>query len=343
MHDSGLMNRGRHVAGQRGRRPPTTIPEEIMAFARSGSCRLFVLAIALAVGACDSPTDPPSDDDPPAAFDFSRDLIAFESERGGITDIYLITTDGSDLINITDHSAVDGDAAWSPDGSKLAFASTRDGNTEVYVMDVDGSNVTRLTNDPAIDRFPAWSPDGSTLAFSSDRDGNLDIYLMDVDGSNVRRVTNHEASDVEPVWLPDGSKIVFCSTRSVWTGNADIWSMNPDGTGLVNLTDEPTSFDCAPGIATDPTASVVKISFVSDRADGDLSIYTMDGDGSNVWRVTTDPADEFDSSLNSDGASLVFDSNRSGSWDIYTVDVDGSNLHRLTTDETDEWNPAWRP
>jgi Tol biopolymer transport system component len=313
---------------------PSTLP-----VGRRGCGRLAVLGFALAVAACGDPTGPSSGSD----FDFSRDLIAFESQRDGIIDIYVMTTDGSEVINVTNHTAVDGDAAWSPDGSKLAFASMRDGNTEIYVMDVDGSNVIRLTDDPGIDRFPSWSPDGGTLAFSSNRDGSFQIYRMDVDGSNPQPLTAHEASDVEPVWLPDGSKIVFCSNRDAWPGNSDIWTMNPDGTGLVNLTNDPTSFDCAPGSVTGSTESGPRISFVSDRAEGNLSIYTMDIDGSNVWRVTSDPGDDLDSSWNGSGATLVFDSNRGGTWDIYTIEEAGTNLKRLTTDEADEWNPAWKP
>ncbi len=116
--------------------------------------------------------------------------------------------------------------------------------------------------------------------------------------------------------------------------------MNPDGTGLVNLTDDPSSFDCAPGTVP---GMLGRISFVSDRAAGNLSLYTMDVDGSNVWRVTTDPADDFDSSWSSDGASLVFDSNRNANWDIYTINENGTNLRRLTTHEADDVNPVWRP
>jgi Tol biopolymer transport system component len=156
----------------------------------------------------------------------------------------------------------------------------------------------------------------------------------------VRRITHHEAEDIEPVWLADGSRIVFCSSRSVYQGNADIWIMNSDGTGLANLTDDPTTFDCAPG--TGPAGSG-KISFVSDRAAGNMSIYTMNTDGSNVFRVTVDLDDDFDSSWSSDGATLVFDSNRSGSWDIYTIRADGTNLRRITTHEANDGNPAWRP
>lgn len=308
-----------------------------------------VLIIGLLVSSCGdrrSLTDLQQDTDGDSEFDFSADLIAFESTRDGNADIFLMHADGSAVINATDDPAVDGDPAWSPDGSKLAFASTRDGNTEIYVMNVDGSGLVRLTDNPAVDRFPAWSPDGTTIAFNRDivfdttsQDTVFEIYLMDADGSNQRRLTNDVADDVEPAWLADGSRIVFCSWRS---GNADLWSMNPDGTGLTNLTNDPSTFDCAPEVTTSPGIPA-KISFVSDRADGNLSIYTMDSDGSNVFRVTNDPADDFDSSFSGDASSLVFDSNRNGSWDIYTVEESATNLRRLTDHEADEWNPVWRP
>ena len=309
---------------------------------RGGRHHLPVLALALLVGACgDSPTDPDGGGETdPADFDFTVDLIAFESVRSGNPDIFLITADGAAVVNVTNNPAPDGDPAWSPDGSRLAFASTRDGNTEIYAMNVDGSDVVRLTNDPAVDRFPAWSPDGSTIAFSSTRaDGLFDIYLMDADGSNPRRLTTAAADDVEPSWLADGSRIIFCSTRSE---NADIWSMNPDGSGLVNLTDDPTSFNCAPAVTTAP-ADPGQICFVSDRAEGELSIYTMAADGSNQRRLTLDPADDFDASWRGDGGMLVFDSNRSGNWDLYLIEPAGTGLHRLTSHEADEWNPVWRP
>ncbi|MFW6206108.1 MAG: TolB family protein, partial [Gemmatimonadota bacterium] len=173
----------------------------------------------------------------------------------------------------------------------------------------------------------------------STRDSVFEIYLMDADGSNPRRLTDDPADDVEPAWLADGSRIIFCSTRS---GEADIWSMNPDGTDPVNLTDDPSTFDCAPEVTTSPGIPG-RISFVSDRANGNLSIYTMDPDGSNVFRVTNDPSDDFDSSFSGDGSTLAFDSNRNGNWDIYTIEEDGTNLRQLTDHEADEWNPVWKP
>ena len=49
--------------------------------------------------------------------------------------------------------------------------------------------------------------------------------------TNVRTST-----DVHPAWSPDGAKIAFTSTRD---GNSEIYVMNADGTGVVNLTNQP--------------------------------------------------------------------------------------------------------
>jgi len=50
------------------------------------------------------------------------------------------------------------------------------------------------------------------------------------------RLTNDPSTDYAPSWSPDGRKIVFHSSRD---GNSEIYSMNNDGTGAVNLTHNP--------------------------------------------------------------------------------------------------------
>ncbi len=117
----------------------------------------------------------------------------------------------------------------SPDGSEIAFSTLRDGNGEIYVMRADGSNQRNLTNSPFAEFQPSWSPDGSQILFYSDRDdGGNHIYVMSSDGSNVKRLTT-SGSNVDAVWSSDGSRIVFIRDFQVWL-------MNPDGSGLVQLT-----------------------------------------------------------------------------------------------------------
>ena len=152
--------------------------------------------------------------------------IAFESERDGNDEIYVMNADGSGVARLTVNDAIDGSPAWSPDGQRIAFDSTRDGNPELYVMNADGSGVTRLTFNNARDWSPAWSPDGRRIAFDSNHDGNLEIYVMNADGSGVTRHTHNQTHDGTPAWSPDGRHIAFHSNRD---GRMDIYVMNAAG------------------------------------------------------------------------------------------------------------------
>ncbi|MCE2448361.1 MAG: PD40 domain-containing protein [Candidatus Latescibacteria bacterium] len=76
--------------------------------------------------------------------------IAFESNRDGNAEIYVMDANGGNLRNLTNASSRDGHPSWSPDGRSIAFFSERvgGGNAEIYVMGSDGSNPRRLTDHP---------------------------------------------------------------------------------------------------------------------------------------------------------------------------------------------------
>ena len=79
--------------------------------------------------------------------------IVFESNRDGDWDIYSMDVNGNNLVQLTDHPALDGYPACSPDGRRIAFASERGVTHDLYVMDSDGKNVVRR-------QF--FHPDGTT-------------------------------------------------------------------------------------------------------------------------------------------------------------------------------------
>ena len=152
--------------------------------------------------------------------------IAFESNRDGNWNIYVMDTDGSNPTNLTHSAGDDRDPVWSPDGQRIAFESNRDGNWDIYVMDTDGSNPTNLTHSAADDKDPVWSPDGQRTAFeSTSSDSGWEIYVMEVDGANPTNLTRQADDDWGPVWSPDGQRIAFSSNRD---GDYEIYIMDVD-------------------------------------------------------------------------------------------------------------------
>jgi len=122
--------------------------------------------------------------------------------------------------------------ALSQDGTRIAFVR----NDDIYVMDVDGSNVRPLVAAPHRDEFPQWSPDGETVVYDNlgaspaTESGFSDtsvIMSVPASGGTPTQVSSKQQSS-EPSYSPDGSRIAFRS-------HGDVWVVNTDGTGAVDI------------------------------------------------------------------------------------------------------------
>ena len=188
---------------------------------------------------------------------------------------------------------------------------------------------------PVIAAFPGHN--GRIVFHKKDSDGFEQTWVADKDFSNQVKLTSGSANSGWAVWKPGGAKLAFDSDRADPdlgdpTAINDIFKMNPDGTGVVKLTDS-KSFNADAGWSPDGK----KIAFESDRRNhqGRQEIHVMDSDGTNVRRVTPLPADAmFDITprFSPDGKRIVFtryitDPGRSA---LFTVRVDGGGLKQLT-------------
>jgi TolB protein len=272
------------------------------------------------------PPPPPDPLAPPGRIAFVRVLPSFNME------VFRMDATGANVVNLTNRPGQDYTPAWSPDGSKIVFACA----VEICVMNEDGSGIVQLTNSLSAEA-PAWSPDGSRIAFHADPTGtNWDIYVMDTDGGNIARLTTDPATDGFPDWSREGTRIAF---RRIVSGTSQIFVMNADGTGLVQLTTGPGG--STPAWSPDGT----RIAFDSDRT-GRGEIYVMNADGTGITQVTTAGGSKADWSL--DGSRIVFYAKRgknpsAANFDIYAINPDGTREVRLTSVSDMEHSPAWGP
>jgi Tol biopolymer transport system component/N-acetylneuraminic acid mutarotase len=86
-----------------------------------------------------------------------------------------------------------------------------------------------------------------------------------------------------------------------------------------------------------------KIVFGGGRGNGNRDVYTMDLDGANPTRLTSEPAYDDQPKWSPDGSKIVFMSDRDGNFEIYSMNADGSNQTRLTNSLGGDGFPAWSP
>ncbi|MEE8473124.1 MAG: VWA domain-containing protein, partial [Dehalococcoidia bacterium] len=267
-------------------------------------------------------------------FEFaSWGYIAFQSDRDGNLEIYVMRADGSLQTRLTDNKAEDMDPAWSPDGASIAFSSNRDGDHEIFVMKANGSRQTQLTRNTAEDLYPAWSPDGTLIAFSSKRKGNHEIYVMNADGTKPKRLTNNTAEDLYPAWSPDGTLITFSSKRD---GNFEIYTMKADGTEQTRITTN-SAEDLHPAWSPDGKL----IAFTTKR-DGNYEVYVMNPNGSGPTNVTNHKDSFSGPAWSPHGRFLAFDSNKDANYEIYVMGLDNLRPTRVTNSAAQERNAAWQ-
>ena len=99
---------------------------------------------------------------------------------------------------------------------------------------------------------------------------------MSKNGYDVRRLTFEGSYNTSPGWSPAGENIVFVGRSS---GKHHIFSINPDGAGLKQLTDRGNNED--PSFSPDGRFII----FSSDR-EGVNGIYIMRANGESQKRIT---------------------------------------------------------
>ena len=179
----------------------------------------------------------------------------------------------------------------------------------------------------------------------------LMLYVANADGSGERALLPPaNVRDYDASFSPDGKWIVFTSERDgEGDGQADIWRVHPDGTGLERLTRDTTMEDA--GVLS-PDGS--RLAYVSTKGGArTANIWVMDLKSRKARNLTGDGKAEPHDTMNgyfrpawsADGQWIAFSSDRGEKWQgaengagaghshptsLYVMKADGGELRRVT-------------
>ncbi len=164
------------------------------------------------------------------------------------SDVWMISWDGSQDIQLTSSPDGESRARWSPDGKWISFLSSRQEGkgAQVWLMDRRGGEGKRLTEIKGGVNDYAWSPDSKRLLltltdpdpedtgkvkttkpyvidryqYKEDVEGyrykkvHTHLYFFDVAAKKLDTLTRGDYDEGSAVWSPDGTAIAFVSNRT---------------------------------------------------------------------------------------------------------------------------------
>jgi uncharacterized repeat protein (TIGR01451 family) len=200
-----------------------------------------------------------------------NNYVVYESTRDGNWNLFMIDMATGTEVRLTNDTAQDLHADWSPDGSKIVFQSNRNGMWQVYIMDLQARTVRRLSDGTSDDLEPHFNHTGDKIAFRSYRNGEMSaIYVMNSDGSNVTPVSDGKGEASNHTWSPTKDLIAY---QSDLDGDLDVYVYDFDS-AQTRLVTNNTIPDYAPAW----------------KCDGDELLFTSDIDGNpNIFMTPALP------------------------------------------------------
>lgn len=228
-----------------------------------------------------------------AAWSPDRTKIAFDSNRAGSDDIFVMNHDGTREKRLTSTTASELWPQWSADGRRIAYGR----GSQLWVMNADGSGKRKIFTSSAERVMPTdWSPSGQWIAFTvgnHPQNTDWDIHVIRPDGSDRKRLISTNDDEGGLQWSPDGSSLVFyrfLGCNGV-TCNWDVFTARASGIGEKNITDTPDNGEYDPAWSPDGTKIAYSDEYGTTGWEAD--IFVMNADGTDRRHLVPKP-DSFD-------------------------------------------------
>lgn len=258
------------------------------------------------------------------------------------------------------------EAYWAPDGKRLVFQSTRDGVEcdQIFVMNDDGSNQKMVSTGKGRTTCGYFLADNQHIVYASthERDAKCpppadrskgyvwavypgyDIFLATDGGKIEKKLTAADGYDAEATVNWKTNKIVYTSMAS---GDLEMWTMKPDGSGKKRIT-QTEGYDGGAvfsrdgkrvvwranhpaGAAMDRYRELIRENLTTPMK---MEIFIADADGKNAKQITNFGCASFAPTFSPDGKKILFSSNKhecdGRKFELFQMNTDGSGVEQVT-------------
>jgi dipeptidyl aminopeptidase/acylaminoacyl peptidase len=281
-----------------------------------------------------------------------------------ISHIWRARIDGGQPLQLTNGADGENTPRWSPDGKTIAFTAKRGDaeSAQIYLLPDDGGEARPLTTHASAVSEPRWSPDGATIYFTAPEPKTAedkarekakdDVYAFDENYKQVHlwtanvgtkgeaRITTGDFSVTAYELSDDGRKIVVHRAPTPLLGSSpdgEVWVMNPDGSGAVQVTKNAVP-ETGAMISPDDT-QVLFISGSNARFEsyynGRLFVAPASGGPARVVVGDTDGYDVDRAAWSKDGRSIYFLANLGVHEELFVVPAAGGKPRQLTDGKHD--------
>jgi Tol biopolymer transport system component len=240
-----------------------------------------------------------TDADVASAAHWSPDMsmLTFEVDLDpaiGCAQVATLPSSGGDptLLPLAKGDICEGAPTFSADGTRIIYDGFNGHRDRLFSMNLDGSDRQLVTACQGRGvTSPEASPDGKMLAFTClSRDGSA-LFVSNANGGQLRQLTPYSMQvGFHEDWSPDSGRIVFITAVDEGAPDAQVntWTIAADGSGLVQLTDNPPGGLRAYGNSYSPDGRLIVMRIEKNDGTGGFqsALFTIPVSGGTPTQMT---------------------------------------------------------
>lgn len=128
-------------------------------------------------------------------------ILAFDSDRSGNFDIWLLDLKTYQRRQLTKYKNHDFHPRFSPDGSSLLYTSYRNEFFNLFMknLKIQSGQPLQLTQEEGVQAHPVFSSDGSRVFFDSNLTGSNHVFSLNLEDMKIQQVSQGDGNYSNPV------------------------------------------------------------------------------------------------------------------------------------------------